>query len=718
MMLTLMLCLLGVGNVGAVRLTVDLSKLPSSSENTTWSWNAETSTGTFTWTGTSYNSTELYGAADYSAYTTLHYTIEAGTSDHFRIIVKYSNGTAQTTYSASCGEKSLTWATIGVDNANLPFISTIRLSGANDNADKNVLVKSIYLEGPDPSTREVLALGSPITFEQALASSDPFVVVQNGKVLCGPLSSTDGSLTFKDVSEIENYSWTIQFEEDADNAGSYFMQLLDKNKVSKGYINGSVWSHTYLSGVDKNGTKGEQQDGALWTVTDLGNGKYSIRNLGVAEGNYNNKPGDGDGDRAAAGQGYLAITPTGYWADHVTFYNTSGEWQFYTLDVTTLPTNDHLYYGWDALTVTNDANVIVDEENRLVTDYRGYAPYWAETARWNLGSFDASDYRYMVFYAQRNVVQYGAVNGEGEKIETGGTLFIKDANGVTFRQDDFNKYNDVNYPNDHIGKLWMNRWNDQRATVFDLQWLANADKFGDGSECKVLDITKITEIGFAGTFTVGGIYFTNTLPQYSAGDYKRGFDSFDKFGTICLPYGAVCCGAKLYEIVDKSDKYISLAEHDGIMEPGKPYLYKTLEAAKQDGGIVDETNVYFFKAGYELVDAPVENNGLIGTFTATTAPQGSDYLVLSGNKLYNTEASTVNVGANKAYIDKSKIETKAAEARVMIALGFDEEETTGIQTVESVKMSEGNMIFNMNGQRMMKPAKGLNIIGGKKVMVK
>jgi len=494
------------------------------------------------------------------------------------------------------------------------------------------------------------------------------------------------------------------------------MQLLDKNKVSKGYINASVWSHTYLSGVDKSGTKGEQQDGALWTVTDLGNGKYSIKNLGVTEGNYNNKPGEGDGDRAAKGQGYLGITQSGYWANHVTIYNTSGEWQFYSLDVTTLPANDHLYYGWDAMTFTNNADVTVDEENHLVVDKRGYAPYWAETAKWELGSFDASDYRYMVFYAKRNVTKYG-----NEDNETGGTLFIKDANGVTFRQDDFTKYNDVNYPEAPIGKLWMNRWNEQRATVFDLQWLANTDKYGDGSECKVLDITKIKEIGVAGTFTIGGIFFTNTLPQYSAGDYKREFDSFDKFGTVCLPFSAVCCGAQLYEIVGATSKYIKLAAYDGVIEAGKPYLYKTLEAIKQDGRFVNETNVYFFKAGYEKVDAPVENNGLIGTFAAITAPAGANYLILSGNKLYNTEdatgANAVNIGANKAYINVSKIEEKAAAARV-ITLPFDaEDEATGIHT-PAAKGSQSSVIFNLNGQRMTKPAKGLNIIGGKKVVIK
>ena len=631
--------------------------------------------------------------------------------DYEKAVIKYSIEEGNGEWRINLPNGSFPALPIGTDQTYEIDLSSVDTYGdftvfSWNHTGKSITISEVYLFKSD--YREAYALGDRITFAEALATSDPFVVVQDGKVLCGPLSPSDGSLTFKDVSEIEDYSWTIAFEEDAANPGSYFMNLKDKNGTSKGYINASVWSHTYLSGVNKETTKGECQDGALWTVTDLGTGKYSIRNLGVAEGSYNNKPGDGDGDRAAKGQGYLAITTGGYWNNHVTHYNTSGEWEFYTLAATDLPANDHLYYGWEDLTF--DASVIVDEENQLVVDKRDYAPYWAETAKWNLGSFDATEYRYLVFYAKRNLTKYG-----NEDNETGGTLFIKDNSGVTFRQDDYTEYNKVKYP-DHIGKIWMNRWNEQRATVLDLQWLANNDKFGDGSECKVLDITSIKEIGVAGTFTIGGIFFTNTLPAYSAGDYTRGFDSFDKFGTICLPYSAVCCGAQLYEIADAFSGGISLVEHEGVMEAGKPYLYKTLEA-KKDGGNVDETNVYFFKAGYNKVDSPVENNGLIGTFSEITAPAGADYLILSGNKLYNTEASTVKVGANKAYIDKTKIEDIGAAVKAFV-LNFGDD-TTGINVVENEQQSMGEAkIFNLAGQRMSKLQRGINIVNGKKVLVK
>jgi hypothetical protein len=44
------------------------------------------------------------------------------------------------------------------------------------------------------------------------------------------------------------------------------------------------------------------------------------------------------------------------------------------------------------------------------------------------------------------------------------------------------------------------------------------------------------------------------------------------------------------------------------------------------------------------------------------------------------------------------------------------DETTGIDTIAADKTAEG--IYNMNGQRVAAPAKGLYIVNGKKVVLK
>ena len=164
----------GVNSVKAKTLDVDLSKLPASSENTTWSWDAGTSTGTFAWSNTSWNSMELYGSGNYSAYQTLNLVTAAGTADHFRIIVKFTNGTGQLTINpVAVGTTSITLLD-HMSLADLANIQTIRLSGAND-ATGDITVSSIYLEGPDVNyieASEIIEAPSGTTDAKSLTGSE------------------------------------------------------------------------------------------------------------------------------------------------------------------------------------------------------------------------------------------------------------------------------------------------------------------------------------------------------------------------------------------------------------------------------------------------------------------------------------------------------------------------------------------------------------------
>ena len=150
-------CMTSMAFVNAKRLDVNLAGLPASSENTSWVWDDSSQSGVFSWSAPSWNSTELFGAGNYSDYTTLNLVTETGSSDHFRLIVKYTNGADQTTFFLNTGTVSLTWEQIGVTAANIPHIQTIRLSGANDNA-ADIKVKSVYLEGPDINYIEATTL--------------------------------------------------------------------------------------------------------------------------------------------------------------------------------------------------------------------------------------------------------------------------------------------------------------------------------------------------------------------------------------------------------------------------------------------------------------------------------------------------------------------------------------------------------------------------------
>ncbi|MBP3789219.1 MAG: hypothetical protein J6I52_06315 [Prevotella sp.] len=111
-----------------------------------------------------------------------------------------------------------------------------------------------------------------------------------------------------------------------------------------------------------------------------------------------------------------------------------------------------------------------------------------------------------------------------------------------------------------------------------------------------------------------------------------------------------------------------------------------------------------------------ESKSLVGTLAATTLTgDGTIYLLQKNNGVLGwyrlAEEAEVSSTANLAYL-----KVPAAAARQFIPL-FGDDETTGITQVngENVK---ANDYYNLKGQRVSQPTKGLYIVGGRKVMVK
>ena len=71
--------------------------------------------------------------------------------------------------------------------------------------------------------------------------------------------------------------------------------------------------------------------------------------------------------------------------------------------------------------------------------------------------------------------------------------------------------------------------------------------------------------------------------------------------------------------------------------------------------------------------------------------------------------SGVTIPAGKAYL------TISAGARDFI--GFDDDDVTSIESVEQAAKVD-NQYFNLAGQRVAQPTKGLYIVNGKKVILK
>ena len=78
---------------------------------------------------------------------------------------------------------------------------------------------------------------------------------------------------------------------------------------------------------------------------------------------------------------------------------------------------------------------------------------------------------------------------------------------------------------------------------------------------------------------------------------------------------------------------------------------------------------------------------------------------------YVAGGNTVTIPAGKAYLDA----TGVSAAR--LTMGFDDE-ATGISDVCGQKEGTGEEYFNLSGQRISHPAKGMFIRNGKKIMIK
>lgn len=185
-----------------------------------------------------------------------------------------------------------------------------------------------------------------------------------------------------------------------------------------------------------------------------------------------------------------------------------------------------------------------------------------------------------------------------------------------------------------------------------------------------------------------------TVPLTNIDDYS--------YATLYLPFGATITGAKAYILTVSGEWAIP---HEISEVPANTGVLLRAE------GDVDEVTVTVKSAA----TADTEGNMLAGTNIDITADRSAgEYILGNGSEglgFYQRKSGR-KIGANKAYLQLG-----ADLAVKGLLLRFDEE--TGISTVQgSGLMVNGSEIFNLAGQRMSRVQKGVNIVNGKKVLVK
>ena len=107
----------------------------------------------------------------------------------------------------------------------------------------------------------------------------------------------------------------------------------------------------------------------------------------------------------------------------------------------------------------------------------------------------------------------------------------------------------------------------------------------------------------------------------------------------------------------------------------------------------------------------VGTNLLTAVVNATTVEANTVYVVSGGKFCLYTGTS---IPAGKAYLAASEVPALAGASM----LDFDFNETTGIKAVENSQWPLDGDFYNMNGQRVAQPTKGLYIVNGRKVVIK
>ena len=213
--------------------------------------------------------------------------------------------------------------------------------------------------------------------------------------------------------------------------------------------------------------------------------------------------------------------------------------------------------------------------------------------------------------------------------------------------------------------------------------------------------------------SITNVTFTEGSPV-TATMGKYGYTTFAS--TWNLDLGNLPEGLKAYYVtsegISKTDGKVTMTETTGIVAAGTGLMLK--------GSADGEYRIPVAASGTDLSST----NKLIGCTGSTeinssTGNYANFYVLvntetqaeLQNINTYVTGGNTVTIPAGKAYLDA----TGVSSARLMIA--FDDE-ATGISEVCGQKGETRDAYYNLSGQRLSHPTRGMYIRNGKKIMVK
>lgn len=198
------------------------------------------------------------------------------------------------------------------------------------------------------------------------------------------------------------------------------------------------------------------------------------------------------------------------------------------------------------------------------------------------------------------------------------------------------------------------------------------------------------------------------------------------WNTVCLPFVPTAeqatalfgNGYKLAEFTGVSESTMEFTTTN-TFAAGVPYLVKpTASKAVTSPTVFDNVNITATTASSVEQTDGGDTYKFAGTFAPKTFAGNecaTSRFVAAGNKL-NTPTDGSTMKALRAYFT---VPASTNNARNFTIDGFEDEVITSISEEQIVKgETSSSVIYNLAGQRVAQPTKGLYIVNGKKVLVK
>ena len=226
-------------------------------------------------------------------------------------------------------------------------------------------------------------------------------------------------------------------------------------------------------------------------------------------------------------------------------------------------------------------------------------------------------------------------------------------------------------------------------------------------------ILPLESTGFEVTLEDGYPVLPMNFGRNTALTYSRMVET-DTYTSVCLPRTvAIPTGIKAYELTDVEGDIVSFSQvTTGTLQAYKPYLlYNNTGTgiALDINGV--KGNVEFARGKNEL-KTTVGNVSFVGNFHQFTATGSEGYATIEANGVPAWLTAGSGVGSLRAYL------AGMTEEQMAQGLTIDGE-TTSLREMRNEESEMRNAeYYNLNGQRVAQPTKGLYIVKGKKYIVR